>query len=315
MSEDTDPKPGPKPLLKTIGTFFLGMVATIVTGVVVAALNGTAGTRSDIRAEVRAHSFLAPESLLAEITAADRTRRAAPQDREMINEKVASERLRCADQIEWLLKHTTSSPADAKETSDGYSMRLKDAADTVASLRSAQPVFKTETPKPEAVSKFFGDPEQNGYRNLRWPRDACSVIVKNTGSHFASAVSLEVKDAVYAVISRKGQSDKEAVVDGVIDLGNVQPGEEIAVTAWTNWPTGITPNDVRLRHNDGLGTVSFFVETTRTWAKVREFLGAVGSVAPWLLVGPLLYTVLALLRIWQDRMRLLSRRKSPVAEE
>jgi len=89
-----------------------------------------------------------------------------------------------------------------------------------------------------------------------------SVIIQNNTHHALNKVILTLPNTKLVSIRHKGGNSEEIKSNGIIDIGTLQPTEDVYIFAWTDiTPSSIYFDDVHLTHEAGLGDITFFVPT------------------------------------------------------
>jgi hypothetical protein len=94
--------------------------------------------------------------------------------------------------------------------------------------------------------------------------------VENRQGVAAKGVRLQVPRAVYVNIERPGVPDVAAKVDRVVNIGDIQAGERIAITVWCEDGFQSDAADIVLRHDEGIGEVTAQVPVDQSWAQLAE---------------------------------------------
>ncbi len=89
--------------------------------------------------------------------------------------------------------------------------------------------------------------------------------VKNDGDLIASGVRLEAEGAKFALTKRGSSTPALSPVDGVVDLGNLQPGESVDLTVWSGAARFFPSNHLVIRHDGGVGDLELHVARPPFW--------------------------------------------------
>lgn len=107
----------------------------------------------------------------------------------------------------------------------------------------------------------------------KWPSEVLYGSIINSGKSVANAVSIECRPAKHALIQRIGRDDVFAAVNGIIQLGSIQPHESISVQIWTGWGAAFG-EDVRIvvRHDHGASVAGIRIPCSRKLVNVAQSL-------------------------------------------
>ena len=139
---------------------------------------------------------------------------------------------------------------------------LRDVVDV-----EAERVHQLEDKIIQRMQEIFPREALSGFHHLRryW-----RVTVTNRGHTTAEAVALKIPHAHLARITREGIEPREQKISVLIELGDVRPGEEIAVEAWSDHTGRL--QDARIVQKNGRAKIvrrelvgPFWVWLSDTW--------------------------------------------------
>ena len=85
-----------------------------------------------------------------------------------------------------------------------------------------------------------------------------TVTVVNGGTKIAEKLSISIPNAALAIVKHEGKEPETRHIRGVLDLGEVYPGAEVRIQAWsTSVPDEVQAKRLRVVHSEGLASISF----------------------------------------------------------
>lgn len=181
--------------------------------------------------------------------------------------------------LAWLQYRTGKTGLVAEVSSVEYSVpdHIASGPSRIYDLISRNPVLRSRAgeyseEREEVLKEFEIEFEKVFPRKLRFTSESLRGYVRiklfNHGHSTAEAVAVKLSSAVLARITRSGHDSPEQEVSGVVEVGDVRPGEDVLVEVWGRYSS--SSKEPKVVQKNGRAKVLHFETVTPFWQSISK---------------------------------------------